>query len=36
LHALDVSKNKDDHRPAKKHGIPPFWWNLIQAHLLNF
>ena len=24
LHALDVSKNKDDHRPAKKHGIPPF------------
>lgn len=24
IHALDVSKNKDDHRPAKKHGIPPF------------
>ena len=24
LHALDVSKNKDDYRPAKKHGIPPF------------
>ena len=24
LHALQVSKNKDDHRPAKKHGIPPF------------
>ena len=24
LHALEVSKNKDDHRPAKKHGIPPF------------
>jgi methylmalonyl-CoA decarboxylase subunit alpha len=24
LHALDVSKNKDDYRPYKKHGIPPF------------
>jgi acetyl-CoA carboxylase carboxyltransferase component len=24
LHALEVSKNKDDHRPAKKHGVPPF------------
>jgi acetyl-CoA carboxylase carboxyltransferase component len=24
LHALKVSKNKDDYRPAKKHGIPPF------------
>ena len=24
LHALDVSKNKDDYRPVKKHGIPPF------------
>jgi acetyl-CoA carboxylase carboxyltransferase component len=24
LHALAVSKNKDDYRPAKKHGIPPF------------
>lgn len=24
LHALHVSKNKDDYRPAKKHGIPPF------------
>jgi len=24
LHALEVSKNKDDYRPAKKHGIPPF------------
>lgn len=24
LHALEVSKNKDDHRPKKKHGIPPF------------
>jgi len=24
LHALEVSKNKDDFRPAKKHGIPPF------------
>lgn len=24
LHALDVSKDKDDYRPAKKHGIPPF------------
>lgn len=24
IHALSVSKFKDDHRPAKKHGIPPF------------
>ncbi|NDP21659.1 MAG: acyl-CoA carboxylase subunit beta [Paludibacter sp.] len=24
LHALEVSKNKDDYRPAKKHGVPPF------------
>jgi len=24
LHSLEVSKNKDDHRPTKKHGIPPF------------
>ncbi|MFC0875486.1 acyl-CoA carboxylase subunit beta [Saccharicrinis sp. FJH2] len=24
IHALEVSKNKEDHRPAKKHGIPPF------------
>ncbi|MEA4986000.1 Propionyl-CoA carboxylase beta chain [bioreactor metagenome] len=24
LHALEVSKNKDDHRPYKKHGVPPF------------
>lgn len=24
LHALEVSKNKDDHRPQKKHGVPPF------------
>lgn len=24
IHALQVSKQKDDHRPAKKHGIPPF------------
>ncbi|MDL2289812.1 acyl-CoA carboxylase subunit beta [Paludibacteraceae bacterium OttesenSCG-928-F17] len=24
LHALEVSKNKEDYRPAKKHGIPPF------------
>jgi acetyl-CoA carboxylase carboxyltransferase component len=24
LHALDVSKNKVDKRPSKKHGIPPF------------
>ncbi|MCU4175244.1 acyl-CoA carboxylase subunit beta [Carboxylicivirga sp. N1Y90] len=24
LHAIEVSINKDDHRPAKKHGIPPF------------
>lgn len=24
VHALSVSKNKDDYRPAKKHGIPPF------------
>lgn len=24
LHALEVSKNKDDHRPWKKHGVPPF------------
>ncbi len=24
LHAIEVSANKDDHRPAKKHGVPPF------------
>ncbi|MCL1944177.1 MAG: acyl-CoA carboxylase subunit beta [Candidatus Azobacteroides sp.] len=24
LHALDVSKNKEETRPEKKHGIPPF------------
>ncbi len=24
LHALSISKNKDDFRPKKKHGIPPF------------
>ena len=24
LHAIEVSANKSDHRPAKKHGIPPF------------
>ncbi len=24
LHSLTVSQNKDDYRPAKKHGIPPF------------
>lgn len=24
IHALSVSKYKDDHRPNKKHGIPPF------------
>jgi len=24
LHAFEVSRNKDDHRPWKKHGIPPF------------
>ena len=24
LHALDVSKNKEEMRPEKKHGIPPF------------
>ncbi|MFV0392633.1 MAG: acyl-CoA carboxylase subunit beta [Paludibacteraceae bacterium] len=24
IHSLSVSKNKDDYRPAKKHGIPPF------------
>ncbi|TRX71555.1 acyl-CoA carboxylase subunit beta [Carboxylicivirga sp. M1479] len=24
LHAIEVSAGKDDHRPAKKHGIPPF------------
>ena len=24
IHAIDVSKNKEDHRPRKKHGIPPF------------
>ncbi len=24
LHAIEVSASKDDHRPAKKHGIPPF------------
>ncbi len=24
LHAIEVSANKDDHRPVKKHGIPPF------------
>lgn len=24
LHALEISVHKDDYRPAKKHGIPPF------------
>jgi len=24
LHALELSKTKDDYRPPKKHGIPPF------------
>ena len=24
IHALEMSKNKDDYRPAKKHGVPPF------------
>ncbi len=24
LHAIEVSTDKDDHRPDKKHGIPPF------------
>ena len=24
LHAIDVSKNKVDRKPIKKHGIPPF------------
>ncbi|MEA3316875.1 MAG: carboxyl transferase domain-containing protein, partial [Bacteroidota bacterium] len=24
IHAIDVSKNKVDARPKKKHGIPPF------------
>jgi acetyl-CoA carboxylase carboxyltransferase component len=24
IHTLSVSKNKYDHRPRKKHGIPPF------------
>ncbi|PKP11619.1 MAG: methylmalonyl-CoA carboxyltransferase [Bacteroidetes bacterium HGW-Bacteroidetes-4] len=24
IHAIDVSKNKNDGRPKKKHGIPPF------------
>ncbi len=24
LHALQMSQNKEDYRPAKKHGIPPF------------
>lgn len=24
LHAIEVSASKDDHRPAKKHGVPPF------------
>jgi len=24
LHALELSKTKEDHRPAKKHGVPPF------------
>jgi acetyl-CoA carboxylase carboxyltransferase component len=24
LHALEVSQDKDDYRPQKKHGIPPF------------
>lgn len=24
LHSLSVSRNKDDFRPVKKHGIPPF------------
>ena len=24
LHAIEVSAHKEDHRPAKKHGVPPF------------
>jgi acetyl-CoA carboxylase carboxyltransferase component len=24
VHALEMSRGKDDYRPAKKHGIPPF------------
>jgi len=24
LHAIEVSASKDDHRPTKKHGVPPF------------
>jgi len=24
LHSLSVSRDKDDSRPTKKHGIPPF------------
>ena len=24
LHALELSQNKDDYRPSKKHGVPPF------------
>ena len=24
LHAIEVSSHKDDQRPFKKHGIPPF------------
>ena len=24
IHAIDISKNKKDGRPKKKHGIPPF------------
>ena len=24
VHSLEVSKRKEEHRPFKKHGIPPF------------
>jgi len=24
IHALEITKNKKDNRPARKHGIPPF------------
>ena len=24
IHTLSVAKDKDDYRPEKKHGIPPF------------
>ena len=24
IHTLSVSKEKEDYRPVKKHGIPPF------------